>query len=290
MQSAPSNDSRSARAHHCDRRPTAPAIFARSCTSCWFASAVSARGRKRNYLRLDHCRRGSGRPCGSGLRGVGRIEYGGSGKLRARRTGWFLFFDRKLFRLSNWNQQGRFDLSRAASGLPVRRKISHASAGTFARLSRRRGISREPSSRGLPFAPCERNVSSLRPVQITGDWMQTVASSSRARAFIMPQLLSKVSSAADKQSSSPAAAIRLDRPPCFSRKERRKCCWSFAATTFQKACRAISRGVCWCTKASSSCATLRFEEWAVTKCSKRSSWRIRRRASAVWRKRQRSFP
>src|SRR4030095_6807357 len=35
----------------------------------------------------------------------------------------------------------------------------------------------------VAFARCARNASSLRPVQITGDWTQTVASSSRAQAF-----------------------------------------------------------------------------------------------------------
>ncbi len=133
----------------------------------------------------------------------------------------------------------------------------------------------------VAFVLCGQNASSLRLVQITGDWTQTVASSSRAQAFITPRRHLKASSVGDKQSSSPAAVIRQDRPPCFSLKARRRCCWSSAATIFRKACRPISRVACRRAKISSSCPTRRFGKCLAIRCSKPWSSKTRRRASGA---------
>jgi CRP-like cAMP-binding protein len=127
--------------------PLAPPIAARSCASGRFASPAGARGRKRNHLRPNDRRRWSSRSCRSGLCGVGRVENRRLGKLRARRAGRLLFLDRKLFRVPHRNQRRRLDLSRAASGVPIRREIFHAGAGALAQLSRCGRISREPANR-----------------------------------------------------------------------------------------------------------------------------------------------
>ncbi len=92
---------------------------------------------RRKFIGPDDRWRGSRWSGSSGLRGLGGSQHRRARKLRTGRAGRLFISDREFFRLPNRDQRRRSDLSRAASGLSLRRKILDALTGPLHHYPRR---------------------------------------------------------------------------------------------------------------------------------------------------------